>query len=218
MGKSAIKQHAKYRSHKKLLVPNSEEQIIENEVGSIQQEETDENINENISKAEILWSLLCAEHDLAFLVNDHTTHIFKRMFPDSSIAAGYKCGRTKMTYTIMHGTYNTFISELNEKLKENVFSLQIDESNKMYGKNFFIMLVKFYDPELRKIVNRFWESKITNKGSADLLVNAIESSFVEHEIPYDNLLQIMSDSPNVIRGDHKGVITQITKTICSSFN
>ena len=158
-----------------------------------------------------MWSLLCAEHDLPFLVNDHATLQFKRMFTDSTVAEGYKCGRTKMTYTITHGTYPTFITELNDKLRNNVFSLQIDESNKMYGKKFFIMLVKFFDDELGKVVNRFWDSKITNKATADLLVKAIINSFREHNVPTDNCIQIMSDSPNTMRGPYKGVVTQITK-------
>ena len=206
-----IKQHVLTQFHIKKIGANIEKQIIPNELEVNQQEETVENIDENISKAEILWSLFCAEHDIAFLVNEHASNIFENMFPDSAIAAGYKFGKTKMTYTIRHGTYKTFVCDLNKRLKENAFSLQVDESNKMHGNKFFIMLVKFYDTELGKVVNRFWESKITNKGDSDSLVKAITTTFEEHDVPFDNLLQIMSDSPNVMRGDHKGVIAQITK-------
>lgn len=212
MGKSAVSQHARTKGHRKLIVPNDdEEERIPIEAENTHHEETDDNINDSCTKAEILWTLLCAEHDLPFLVNDHSTNMFKRMFPDSAIAGGYKCGRSKMSYTIRHGTYKTFISQLNEKLKDTVFSLQIDESNKMYGTKFFIMLVKFYDSNLGKIVNRFWECKVVNKGDADSLVKCITNSFNEHDVPFGNLIQIMSDSPNVMRGDYKGVITQITK-------
>ena len=103
-------------------------------------------------------------------------------------------------------------------MKENAFSLQIDESNKMHGKKFFIMLVRFYDTELGKVVNRFWESKITNKGDSDSLVKAITTTFEEHDVPFDNLFQIMPDSPNVMRGDHKRSYCPNNKKICSSFN
>ena len=47
------------------------------------------------------------------------------------------------------------MSDLNKRLKENAFSLQVDESNKMHGKKFFIMLVKCYKTELGKVVNKF---------------------------------------------------------------
>ena len=66
-----------------------------------QQEDNDNTIDTRIAKAEILWSLLCAEHDLSFLVNDHKTHIFSEMFSDSTIAAGYKCSRTKIYYYLI---------------------------------------------------------------------------------------------------------------------
>ena len=52
----------------------------------------------------------------------------------------------------------------------------------MYGKKSFIMLVKFFDDELGKVVNRFWDSKITNKATADFLIKAIINSFREHII------------------------------------
>ena len=87
-----IKQPALTQFHIKKIGANIEKQIIPNELEVNQQEETVENIDENISKAEILWSLFCAEHDIAFLVNKHAPNIFKNMFPNSAIAAGYTFG------------------------------------------------------------------------------------------------------------------------------
>ena len=55
-------------------------------------------ITEQICSAEALWSSVVAEHDIAFLTNDHASKIFHKMFPDSPIAAGFKCGRTKTNY------------------------------------------------------------------------------------------------------------------------
>ena len=126
----------------------------------------------------------------------------------SAIAAAYKCSRTKMRYTITHGVSQTFKSLLDKKLKETVFSLQIDESNKMYGIFFLIMLVKFYDDELEKITTRFVELKVANKGDAASIVKTITDTFKEHDIPFTNMMQIMSDSPSVMRGKYQGVVTQ----------
>ena len=139
MGICALRQHASRISHKKHLGEKLGEENLQNVQNeqieeSNDLEEYDDNIDTKVAKAEISWSLLCAEHDLSFLVNDHTTHMFPKMFSDSAIAAAYKCSRTKMRYTITHGVSQTFKSLLDKKLKETVFSLQIDESNKMYGK------------------------------------------------------------------------------------
>ena len=133
------------------------------------------------------------------------------MFTDSPTAAGYKSCRTKMSYTITHGTYETFKTQLDSKLKENLFSLQIDESNKMYGKKFLVMLVKFFDTEFNNITNRFWELRVVNKADSDALVKAIVNTFQQHNVPFSNLIQIMSDSPNVMRGPYKGVVTRLKR-------
>ena len=134
MGKCAIKQHATYKTHLNNLESVSQENQEDQQIAVQIEKETINNIDDCISRAEIFWSLLCVEHDLSFLVNDHASHMFSKMFQDSPTAAGYKSCRTKTRYTITHGTYETFKTQLNTKLNENSFLLQIDESNKIYGK------------------------------------------------------------------------------------
>ena len=70
------------------------------------------------------------------------------------------------------------------------------------------MLVKFYDDELEKITTRFVELKVANKGDAASIVKTITDTFKEHDIPFTNMMQIMSDSPSVMRGKYQGVVTQ----------
>ena len=212
MGKSAISQHARSKIHKERLNVCSEGPESNDQSAVDDQDEAVEpleDINTKVEKSEIYWSMLCAEHDLSFLLNDHTTKMFPKMFPDSAIASSFKCSRTKMAYNITHGTYETHKNILDSKLKENVFSLQIDESNKMYGKKFLVMLVKFFDSEVDKITTRFWELKVCNKSEAKDIISCITDTFFKHDIPFKNLIQIMSDSPNVMRGQYKGVITQM---------
>ena len=63
MGKCALKQHANNKNHKAKLVSDTQEsQEIQQKQVNVQNEI--ENIDDCISKAEILWSLLCVEHDL----------------------------------------------------------------------------------------------------------------------------------------------------------
>ena len=211
MGKSALSQHAKKSYHRKNqeLKRTAEREQNAPVIEELEEEIEEETIDEKIAKAEVLWSLLCTEHDFAFIVNDHISQMFVKMFPDSLIAKGYSCSRTKMRYMVTHGTYPTFKLALDQKLRENVFSLQIDESNKMYGKKFLILMVKFYDKEEEKLTNRLWELKEANKGDAESIVRIIRSAFEEHDVPYENLIQVMSDSPSVMRGKYNGVITKL---------
>ena len=44
----------------------------------------------NVIKAEIIWSLMTAEHDLPFLISDHVSKAFSIMFPESPTAVKLK--------------------------------------------------------------------------------------------------------------------------------
>ena len=73
------------------------------------------------------------------------------------------------------------------------------------------MLVKFFDTEFNNITNRFWELRVVNKADSDALVKAIVNTFQQHNVPFSNLIQIMPDSPNMIRGPYKGVVTRLKR-------
>ena len=57
----------------------------------------------------------------------------------------------------------------------------------------------------------FYKSVVVNKGSSENIVSAIDNCLCEDEIPWTNVLQVMSDSPNVMRGHKNGVIVRIKK-------
>ena len=57
-----------------------------------------ESFNEQVTTAELYYTIFVAEHNLAFSTGDHFTKLCKKMFPDSKIAegfAGFACGATK---------------------------------------------------------------------------------------------------------------------------
>ena len=52
-------------------------------------------IPQNTIRAEAMWCLFTAKHNLSFLNSDHATKLFTEMFLDSEIAKKFACGRTK---------------------------------------------------------------------------------------------------------------------------
>ena len=54
-------------------------------------------VQQNTIKAETMWSMFVAKHNLAFLTTDHATKMFKTMFADSEIARKFACIRSKTT-------------------------------------------------------------------------------------------------------------------------
>ena len=72
------------------------------------------------------------------------------------------------------------------------------------------MLVKYFDNVLNKVINRIWELKVTNKCDSPALIKSIIDAFEEYDIPHENLIQIMSDSPNLMHGKYNCIVTRIT--------
>ena len=134
------------------------------------------------------------------------------MFPDSSIASNFNCGRTKTTYLINEGISIANIEKLKEKLNERVFSLAIDESNKKYAKKYLCLMVKYFDKELNSIQINFLGLKKISISDGNSVRRLVVESFEENELSFDNCIQIMSDNASVNRGCHNGAITQIKNT------
>ena len=61
------------------------------------------------------------------------------------------------------------------------------------------------------IVQDFLGSVVVNKANSDNLVAAILKLLRDDDLPLDNLIQIMSDSPSVMRGAVRGVVTVIKR-------
>lgn len=95
------------------------------------------------------------------------------------------------------------------KLKQTKFSLLIDESNSIMCTKYLHILVRFFYENSRKVLTTFYRALPVNKGDADSMIGAIHTALSDDEIPWSNVLQIMSDSPNVMRGRFTGVLSKI---------
>jgi len=74
------------------------------------------------------------------------------------------------------------------------------------------VLVKYFDKEQGDIVQDLLGSVVVNKANSDNLVAAILKLLRDDDLPLDNMIQIMSDSPSVMRGAVNGVVTVIKRT------
>ena len=128
--------------------------------------------------AEAIWCAIIAEHDASFLMSDHVSKNIFKMFPDSAIAAGFKCCRTKTNYLICDGMAVDIQTKLLNKLRNITFSLLIDESNKQYGKKFLYAMVKFFYEDLSSISVRFLDIFVCNDGDADSITQKLVEMFI----------------------------------------
>lgn len=200
-GKSALLAHAKTDIHLKHRKSISGSSSLSGFVKTINSD-----VSQKVSKAEIQASLAIAEHNIPLTFADCYDELVKSSFEDSKIANEYHCKRTKSTYILTDGLLPCIHEETVNDLKSNKFSLLIDESNKKYGITYLNLLVKYFDEKVGKVVTRFFKSVTVGHATAVDLAKKIMDVLAEDTIPTDNLLMVMSDSPNVMRGEKGGVI------------
>ena len=69
-------------------------------------------VEESITRAEVLFANFIAEHNLAFMLADHFTHLASAMFPDSQVAKAFRCAATKTTCIVLRvHLIPTFLSQ-----------------------------------------------------------------------------------------------------------
>ncbi|KRG07593.1 uncharacterized protein LOC26527244 [Drosophila mojavensis] len=97
--------------------------------------ESDNTLATSIKKAEILFAAAIAEHKISMRAMDHISDVVKHAFPDSAIAQGFCCKRTKTASLTYNGLAPVMKEQLISSMKRcvsaagrPVFSIIIDES------------------------------------------------------------------------------------------
>lgn len=154
-------------------------------------------------KAETIWSMFTAKHNLAFLNSDHATKMFREMIPDSEIAKTFACGRTKTTAIVKEALAPYYHKKMVDNMS-NPFSILMDESNDKVDKS-SIILVKVLDPEVGDVKTRFLDMPVVNIGTARNLFRALKESLTKYSLDFSNAMAFMSDTANVMKGSRSGV-------------
>jgi len=85
--------------------------------------------SEDVIKAEVMVTNFLVQHNLPLATANHLGPLFKAIFPDSKIAKGYACGRTKATAIINKALGPHCHDYLVQHCKTHPFSLGIDGSS-----------------------------------------------------------------------------------------
>uniref|UniRef100_H3ALC1 HAT C-terminal dimerisation domain-containing protein n=1 Tax=Latimeria chalumnae TaxID=7897 RepID=H3ALC1_LATCH len=158
-------------------------------------------LDNNVIRAETMFSHFIAEHNLPFTVVDHFSRLAKKMFPDSEIARNYACGRGKVTQIIKKALDPIQHLRVVEHCQNHMFFLLIDESNDQSSDKGLVMLVRVTNEN--RVVTRFLDMPIVNIGTGKNIFDAIDKCFSKNNIPWSNVLVFTSDNCSVMVGKGK---------------
>ena len=154
-------------------------------------------------EAEARWSLFIAKHNLAFMASDHANRLFPKMFPDSTIAKKFACGRTKTTAIVKAALSPHFTQKVVASMS-NPFSILMDESNDKTDKS-CIILVRVLDSSRGEVCTPFLDMQVVNIGNAANVFGAMKESLSKYSLGFDKAIAFMSDTTNIKKGARSGV-------------
>ena len=150
-----------------------------------------------------------AEHGIAFNVIPEVLKLTKALAVDKKALDNLNMNRTTASYKTRFGVAKTFDSELVETLRTTFFSLNMDESTSSNFQRVVTILVSFFSPKSNQVEIHHLSSFTVTKVNSQTLFDEVVRIFDMHNIPWSNLMSILMDSCNVMRGSKSGLETRI---------
>lgn len=162
----------------------------------------------SVIKAELLYTAYISEHNLPISCTDHAGPLFRKMFPDSKIAAKYSCGRTKTT-SLLKCLSSSTQNDITGILKTKPFALATDGSNDKSNVKLYPIVVTYFCEKQGKIVNMLLSILECNDNTGKGIFDIINEEFEKRNIPWKNCVAFSSDNASTMTGHIKGVISFI---------
>ncbi|CAF3042122.1 unnamed protein product [Rotaria sp. Silwood2] len=155
-------------------------------------------LDDQVTKAEILWSLKVAHKGLSYNSCNELNELFSSMFPDSAVVGNFSIQADKMSYVISHGLGPYFKKKVIEDVKKaDKFVLIFDEQTNNQNKRQLDMLLRYWSNKKQCVVNRFYKSVILGHAYAKTIRDIIIESFATDGLNLNKLLMLGRDNPNI---------------------
>lgn len=180
----------------------------------------------NIKSAEIKMSLFLAKHNLPFSLATDLQDLIQSIDKDSKIAAKLQFGRGKAHDIITHVTGQVAEDHIINRLKNNKFSLIVDESTDRSTTKHLALIAR--TAINFKVKDNFLGLLKVSSSTASDLHNDLVSFFEEKNIPFkENMIGFAADGTNSMFGQHHSLSKLLSddipdlflmKCICHSFH
>ncbi|GFT96623.1 long-chain-fatty-acid--CoA ligase 5 [Trichonephila clavipes] len=160
------------------------------------------------ARQEVLITSFIAENSLSFNVAPNLIELCKQLSRDQTALNSLEMSRTTACYKMKYGLAKTIKENITKTLKETPFSLNLDESASNAQESILAILVQFYDNNQNEVVVHHFASLKMESCNSEAVFKAVVNT-IEDNIPWANLISVLMDSCNTMRGKKKGVETRL---------
>lgn len=230
---SVLKRHGTCTKHEQKIKLLSSKSLVQPAITSIFLN-APTSIDDKCKEAEIKVAAFINEHKISHQVADHLCDLISATFSEPEVAKKIKLKHTKAQAVINNVIGSSEKDTLAHDLKNNKFSVLIDESTDIGVVKTMCVVVRYYDCGQGKVVCRFWDliqlfefSQIDYFANAEHLFAFVIKSFEKYLVPVDNVIGFASDGCNTMMGCRNSVSSQfrekcpgitVIKCICHSLH
>ena len=156
-------------------------------------------IQDKITAAEVRNTVMIAHHNAALCMSDHIGPMQRKNFPDSQIASGYHCARTKTACILNYALAPYLKNELVVAMKTEPYSLSVDASNDAGVSKMNPLTVRIFDISRQFVSQKFLDLCLTTGVDASKsysIFEKIDETLQVNEIPWDNCTAFGVDNTN----------------------
>ncbi|KAJ3596140.1 hypothetical protein NHX12_002549 [Muraenolepis orangiensis] len=151
-----------------------------------------------------------AEHSLFTPIHSLTMapHLIKfaqEFTRDPKVTNAMSMERTTASYKLREGVGSVLQKRLVADLQRYPFSMNIDECTSSSHLKVCSVLINYYSDEAGECVTKHYHSSSMNRVNAKSLHKCIDDLFVADEISRSNVISMLSDSANYMRGKIGGI-------------
>ena len=174
---------------------------------NIEQEKPRVSFLDRKSNAEGLTLSFIAEHSLPLNLVPNLIKYAQEIARDEKVLHTLSMERQTATYKLKHGLAFLYRKRLVNKLRTSTFSMNMDEATSNNNQKVFSILVSYFCEEKHIVVVEYYDSVSLITVSAKIIHDKICSLLETDGIPYTNVISILTDSANYMRGAKGGLQT-----------
>lgn len=150
--------------------------------------------------AETYFVLGLALAGMPYSWGDTATAIFPLMFPDSTMAKEFQCGRKKVSYIVSDGLGPYFKKAVIDEINRAgvYYTIQIDETPIPEQRcQQLDVIVRYFSETCKQVVVEHLSSFHLGSATSDVLLARVKEAI--QDLPQKNMLCFYSDGPNVMK-------------------
>lgn len=157
------------------------------------------------ARQEVLISSFIAENSLPFSLAPKLIQLCQTLSRDQTALDSLSMNRTTVCYKLKYGLSKTIKEKVVKTLQHSCFSLTVDESTSNAEDSILEILVQYFCEEQNQIVVQHLASVKLEACNALSVYTAIVEIIETNNIPWKNLISVLMDSCNTMRGKKSGV-------------